>query len=391
MKRLFIIFLTALTLFAGCNPDTVESEYDLTALDAKIAEAKLVMEGVQEAVSADDVAKNRKWVTHEDMTTFTAAIAFAVAIQISHTSQSAVDNAVTNLNNAIISFKSKIHLGNKENGFTQAELNRLVTEAENAKAAVKTSDINGADVIPKEYWVTSAIMTALANAITAAQNSSGNIDNNYAALVTALNNFYTNKKPGVARRSVTITSLPAGFSDGIEINVGLFADNNLILSGDPEIIGIGNINNNKAAVVLFTSSGGNTAMWTGNGSYYVAFMANAKTYISKEKINFSDTSPHPTVTYGDFDQYIYEYNFGIITAVINYPIPENGVTLNDFCSYMTGYTYAQMFAGGMLPGQLYKDRGLTQVFTGFETLTASTMIYCEFDLSILMSLGAGGS
>jgi hypothetical protein len=309
MKKILIILISVLILFAGCSTID-ESDYDLTKLDEKIDEAELAMEGVTTADSESEVARDRKWVTKDEMNAFTTAIAAAKKTRGSATSKSTVNNAVNALDTAIIKFKPQIKIGTKESGFTKTELNALITEAENAKAKVQTS-INGADVSKEKYWVTPFIMDYLTSAITEAQKANWTYDTEYIRLLTALNYFYLNKIKGTAiTHSITINDLSQhDFSNGTDIEVGLFKNNNLNFNIKPEISGNGSINNEKVTIVLYISSGKNYVLWTGNGLYYVGLKYGERTYISKEKVNFSDKNPNPAISYYNFE----EVNSGLVT------------------------------------------------------------------------------
>ncbi|GBU26954.1 hypothetical protein R84B8_00470 [Treponema sp. R8-4-B8] len=392
MKKFLVILLTALTLFAGCDQDvtnTINSQYDLTALEAKIAEANAAKEGVQVATSAGEVAQGRKWVLQSDLDTFGAAILVAVGIQTFPTSQAKVDKAVGDLSTAIAIFKVHLGTGTKSSNFTQDDLTALITEAEKAQETVTISS-NGTDVIPQEYWVTSAIMTALNSAISTAKGSTGTLDSRYTGLNTALNSFYTNKKPGTATswRSITITGLISldKFSNGTEIMVGLFNTNNII-GLTPQISGSSVISSSRAIVTLYNNTDDNHTLWTGEGSYYVGFLADGETYVSKSQITFNSTTPNPSAKYSDFGPYVYEYNCGVLATAIGQTIPSTGIELNSFCVFMSGgKNYVQLLASGDLPAPFYKvkELGALQAFTGIETLTAATMIYTTYDLSSLM-------
>jgi len=394
MKKFLIILLTALTLFTGCDQDGNNNKYNLTALDAKITEANLAKEGVKVATSATEVAQGRKWVESSDITTFTAAIGFAVAIYNLPISQAQVGEAVSDLGEAINIFKAKIKNGSKTSGFSQEDLNKLITEAKDAKKGVQTSS-NGADIIPQENWVTSALMTALTGAITTAESSGGVVESKYTSLNTALVNFYNGLKQGTAAswRSITITGINIiKFPNGTEINSGLFGTKDII-GAIPQISGMGQVSNGKATIILYNNN--NHTLWTtGEGSYYVGFMAKGETFVSKSKIDFNSTAPKPTAKFSDFGPYVYEYNCGAIATMIQQTIPADGILLDTFCAYMTGgSTYTQLLTSGKLPAPLYKDKGLSsnQLFTGIETIKADTMIYCTFDLTILMSNNAGAA
>jgi len=385
MKRFLVIFLTALTLLAGCGDQ--ESPYDLTALNAKIDEANLVLEGVDDvADSASDVAHGRTWATKDDIDTFAAAILLAKATGGLATSQKAVDSATDTLDAKIFTFKKKIRTGTKTTGFTNDDLKKLTDEAEATQKAVKTST-DGTNVSKQEYWVTADKMTALNNAISTAKGTSGTIDSKYTALNTALNNL--DKKPGTAAssRSITITGLSIiTYPNGTEIAAGVLETNSIDLSTAPAIYGSGLVKNGQATIVFYSNN--QTTLWTGDGSYYVGYMAKDDVYISKSKIAFSSAAPNPSAKSSDFSSYnpVYSYKVGDLASAMDFTIPASGTTLNNLCIRMTTQDYPTLIANNTLPGPFYKDSncGPTQAFTGFETIYADTMIYCKYDLSHML-------
>jgi len=302
MKKALIILLSMLILFTGCFIGD-EFDFDLTGLDEKIDEAESAKEGLDVAADASQVHPVRKWVTSGDMAAFKAAITAAEKTRDKAASQSEVDDAVTALDTAIIKFKSQIQTnGTKTSGFTQQALTTLIKEAENAKADVQASSNNGKDVSKEKYWVPDAIMDSLTGAINSAKSPPG-IDVAYNNLVTALDNFYKSRQPGTGTaRSITITDLTQyNFINGTDIEIGLFTNNNPISKWNPVIHGSGTIRNDKVTVILYTSSGIKSVLWTGNGLYYVRFRAAGEKYISKEKVNFSNDKPNPTLNYYNFE------------------------------------------------------------------------------------------
>jgi len=403
MKKFLVILFAALILFAGCDNGTTDDGNgkkgngestkppNLSALNAKITEAEDAKDGVITAESAEKAALGRDWVTADVMKTFEEAIETAKTAR-SADKQSAVDRAVTTLSAAIEKFKSAIRIGSKSSGFTQSELNDLIDDAQDAKTKVQQST-DGTDVSPQEYWVTSNWYTALNSAISNAQsqNSTLTIDEKYMDLLAAFNsvNSYKQRGTGTPQRTITITGLN-NFTSESELTIVLFENNNRNTNANITIenfiYGIGSISNNTATFVLKTFV--DSKRWTGSGSYYVAFSSETKDYISKSKITFSDSAPSPSVSFSNFEFYVFEYTFGELTAEIEgFTIPADGITLDEFCLYMTDneMNYAQMMlASDSLSAPLYKDKALTSPFSGADKLKANTKIY-SFE-----SLEAGG-
>jgi len=111
--------------------------------------------------------------------------------------------------------------GSKTDGFSQEELDDLISKAQNVLAEVKPS-ADGSDVSQQEYWVTSDAWNALNDAITRAQNSSVSIDSRYSDLYRALNAFPA-KQPGTCTFEYNFGELAAKMKfdippDGITLN-----------------------------------------------------------------------------------------------------------------------------------------------------------------------------
>jgi hypothetical protein len=390
-KLLFILGIISVALvfaITACSSGSLEKP-DLTALNAKIAEAEAAKVGVLTATKAEDVAKGLKWVNSAVMTTFNKAIEDAKADRNAET-QVEVDLATILLSAAIDAFNEKKQNGSKSSGFTQAELTALINKANADKDGVKVS-VDGEDVSTLEFWVPQAEMSALDNAISAAQSATtGNIDTQYNALETALTSFNTAKQKGtgISRRTITITGLDV--PDGTEIYVALFETDQINVNEQPEIGGQGEIQNKT---VTFTLNNYGT-LWTGSGSYYVAFQMQPTTpgpqgiYISKSKIAFSDANPSQTIVFSSFKKFVFKYTLGEFAEEMGITIPPGGITLDDWVRAIMDnedITYAQMLEAGYIPGPLYKDEALTQEFKGSDKLLANTPIYSEFNL-----MGGGG-
>ncbi|MDR2575986.1 MAG: InlB B-repeat-containing protein [Treponema sp.] len=376
--------IAGLLILTACpQPDgdpgtgTGGGKINLSALQAKIAEAELAKEGVLTATQASDVAQGRKWVTAGVMEAFTTAI-YNAKIALGADTQQKVDSAVKTLSAEINAFNGMKQIGTKTSGFTQADLNALIDDANTAKSGVAAST-DGKDVSLQEYWVTPSVMDALDSAINAAYYG-GNIDSAYNSLNTALINFIANKKPGTGASHRTITISGLDVPDGTEIAVGLFETDQIIVNEQPGILGNGTILNKTVTVTLY---GSNNTSWIGNGSYYAAFSMhtdNPKIYISKSKISFSNTSPNAAKIFSDFKQYVYRFTLGEFAEQMGITIPASGITLDEWCQNMAGMTYAQMLEAGYIQGPLYKNEGLSQPFSGSDRLTATTVIYSEYNL-----------
>jgi len=168
-----------------------------TGLSAKITEAELEKLFVVVASSPEEVAQGRKFVTKSVMDALETSVTQAKNTLTSF-DQNMVNTTTNSLNMDITAFRYKQNDGTKSSGFTQADLDDLLKSAKTIKDKIKTSNKNGDDVGPAEYWVSdySAFNGAYNNAITAASNQTGNIDNVYNLLVSAINTLNTSKQFG---------------------------------------------------------------------------------------------------------------------------------------------------------------------------------------------------
>jgi hypothetical protein len=170
-----------------------------TGLSAKITEAEMEKLFVVVASSQEEVAQGRKYVTQSVMEVFETIITQAKDT-LTSSSQDEINTKTISLDNGINSFKFARRDGTKSSDFTQDDLNDLLESAKTIKDKIKTSNNNGDDVGPAEYWVTqsnySAFNGAFNNAITAASNPTGNIDNVFILLVSAINTLNTSKRFG---------------------------------------------------------------------------------------------------------------------------------------------------------------------------------------------------
>jgi hypothetical protein len=229
---------------------------------------------------------------------------------------------------------SKTALGDK---IAEAQTELLKTEVATAASQVSSG----------LFWVTEqSVIDALETAIASAQsvfNSSGSSQSAVDAAVTALNEalnaFNAARQPGTGARknSVTITGFPTSdYPNGSGIFVGLFAT--AAISFDPEIYGSGEIQNGAVRVDLYTSSGGNDIPWVENGLKFVGFMVQtgefSRAFVSKASVNFTVENPNPSITFSNFNQYIFqqigELTGKITLTGISNPPPKVFISANGY-------------------------------------------------------------
>jgi hypothetical protein len=192
----------AIETFNSYKKDGTAPAVDKGALNAKITEAENARDGVVQVESEDpdlsNIAAGAAWATPSQIADLNDAIAAVKDIRDNATTQDEVNAAVTDLNTELSTFNTAVAsnpVGTKSEGFTQSDLDALIARANDAKEGVVEAD-NGDDVPPTGTWVPVDVLTALENAIAAAEANPPNIDTAYLALSTALTAFYTEKNPG---------------------------------------------------------------------------------------------------------------------------------------------------------------------------------------------------
>jgi len=185
--------------FKNARQSGTAAPLDKTGLSAKIAEAEMEKLFVVVASYQEEVAQYRYWVSQNEMGVLDSAVSAAKTSLNEVTTQTALDSAANILGQAITSFKVLRKDGTKVSNFTQIELNDLIRAAKAIEDNIKPSN-NGEDAGPAEYWVNqtyySDYKSTIESAITTASNPTGNIDNVYTNLVSAINTINTYKQLG---------------------------------------------------------------------------------------------------------------------------------------------------------------------------------------------------
>jgi hypothetical protein len=302
-RKVFSFGLTGALLvmfLAGCpNPTSSDKPLpgpDTSVLDAGVAAAETAKAGVLVGVQAT-IAQGMAYVSQADLDALAAAISAAKAVRNNGSAtQEAVNDAVATLATAVQTFTGRIKAdGTKGSGFNDTELNTLIATANAAKQGVVTS-ANGTNINPSVYWVTQEVLNAFNTAITAA-GGSGSIDSRYTALVAAINTFKAELRPGAKAKTVTITGLSA-YADGAEIQAGLFETKSL--QGNPQIAGMGTIQNGSATVPLYVRS--SDSAWAGTGAWYVAFAIQDEEVFHITKTAKSFSADNVNVALSECDQ-----------------------------------------------------------------------------------------
>ena len=173
-----------------------------SALDTAINNANAAKADVTVSVNGSDVNSSQQWVTQTVMTALDNAITAAETAKANATTQAQVDSAVTALNTAVTTFNGEKKAGTQGGGaLNYSALDTAINNANAAKAGIEIS-ADGSDVNPSQQWVTQTVMTALTNAITAAQTAKTNsttqaqVDSAVTALNAAVAAFNGEKKAG---------------------------------------------------------------------------------------------------------------------------------------------------------------------------------------------------
>ncbi|MDR2479506.1 MAG: hypothetical protein LBD48_09365 [Treponema sp.] len=355
------------TFKAAKKPGTADP-VNKSALIAKIAEAENAKTGVQVSATGADVAQGTSWVTQVVWNAFDTAIDTAKTVQSTALNQTAVDAAITVLNGAITTFNSAKLNGSKASGFSAEELAALITQANAEKEGVKTSTVNGDDVGPGEYWVSQSALTTLNTAIGNAQAAGdGDRDILYMALSQALTTFNAAKATG---------SLP-------DMN-GLF---NAIRSADSAAEGV--VEAASKAQAPMGSRWATAAQWAAfNNSYESALAVASNANASKNVVAAEVTHLNNAVAF--FNSAVTSNGPGEQSSAYSAKLNElagTGVfdgtpsmTLDDYFISIVGSSYAEWKARRGAGYNLYKNEAMTNEYSGGDTVTADTVIFCAHDL-----------
>ena len=178
------------------GPDPV----DKSALQAKIAATETLAASLRTSTNnGNDIPPNEKWVTDLVQSTLAAAIQAAQAVaNDGNATAEEVASALSELTEAYDAADNAKQSGTTPN---KAALIAKIGEAVGRMINVKKSDTAGSEWMMNESWVTSAVYTALEDALTVAERARDNdnatkvaVDTALADLITAFNGF--NPQPG---------------------------------------------------------------------------------------------------------------------------------------------------------------------------------------------------
>jgi hypothetical protein len=372
-------FKNAVTGNGSGSKTTGFSQDDFADLIAKANTAKT---GVRISTDGDDIPPTEFWVTQSVLDTLEAAISAASGTAAPE------DQDYLTLNTALSVFNRAKQTGTVPN--TSSLLNAL----ESASAARVNVEIAASrDQVPSgKDWVTQtqwdALNTAYTAALTAANSGTQDqVDKAVTALTNATNAFNSAKTANgtgtaVKENKITITGLGAIYGNNTKVQLGL-AETVVIES--PAIYGEGTITGGSLAVSLYKDN----AVWAGSGSYYIAFMAkdDIVAFVSKQKIAFSGAAV--TIAYADFELPVtslklsdFGESFSSMTLnaflqAATQDMPGGPYNYNNWKSAMKSMMEQMVVAKISLDYTLYKNEACTQQFSGGDTVTPNTVIYCK--------------
>jgi hypothetical protein len=351
------------------------STAELTAL---IAQANAAKEGVKVSDNGNDVSPAEYWARQSDISTLTTAISSAQAANV-RTRDSlylALVQALTTFNEA----KQTGTVPNKQNLFNAIEA------ADTAKQGVVEA-ASKAQAPQGSKWATAAqfapLNTAYSSAIAALNGSATQnaVDTATSALSTATSTFssaVSGNGLGEKSNSLTITGLPtADFPNGSSLQFGLSTTAAFEMDAPPPVYGQAEVSNGQVQVQLYSTS--TMAPWTGSGSWYAGFMLeDGRLFISKAAIDFTANAA-PTKAFSDFKPYAYSVKLGDFA---NYFFDEGtpSVTLNAYFHAIMYANYTEWLAEAGTGYTLYKNEAMTQAYSGSETVTAETVVYCAYPI-----------
>ena len=142
---------------------------DKTSLTEAISAANEAKDGVETSTNGADVVSDAYWVTAEEKSAYTEAVAAAQAVLNDNgATQAEVDAAVNALGTATTTFSAAKKAGLLATEASKTALGSAITAANAAKTGVETST-NGSDISVSKKWVTTEVMNTFTAAISAAQ------------------------------------------------------------------------------------------------------------------------------------------------------------------------------------------------------------------------------
>ncbi|GHV96674.1 hypothetical protein AGMMS50293_29940 [Spirochaetia bacterium] len=244
---LVLIVALALTACQGpVDPGTLNTE----ALQASIDAANTAKEGVAVNTLAANVPLGTQWVTQAEMGALTIKITAAETARDSATTQAAIDNVKTSLDNAVTTFNAA-KKGGTGTPVDKSELVAEIAKAEQLQQSVVVS-ASADEVASGVKWVTQEVMTTFTAVITAAKtardsaSTQATIDTAKSTLTAAISVFTTASQNGTKSNGFTPDEMTALISranttkNGVQILASGSADDvapgaEWILSNNPTV------------------------------------------------------------------------------------------------------------------------------------------------------------
>jgi len=304
MKKWFkvlipVLMITGAVIFTGC-PTNTGDEVDATELESRIAYAENLWDNTHESDSSgSDIPRAQYWVPVGDKDILDAAID---AARIALESQTGIGTALDVLNAAILIFETHRTPGTKSSGYTYAEAQELVNQANALLNSVETSE-DGSDIFTNQYWVTDEVYEGFYGMIQTLEFIGDSIgdqsarDTAYNDLADAIEAFGTAKQLGtmVIKSSVTITGIPNDLrNEGIGLylaDVNTYSYNMAIHAE-----GFGIITGSSIQIALFENYEDRIPFEDATGKSYYIWLAfdDGTIFVSDAKYSFTG-NPKPTI------------------------------------------------------------------------------------------------
>lgn len=155
---------SAINTFNSSKKEGSKIRVDISALTYAIQDARAATTGISPSSDGFDIEPSKKWATQADINTLNSAISTAEAATNTIDTASQVVANTTTLNDAVVTFKSKVSAGKMAN---KSELSSAISSAKSKLSGVRIQT-SASEVPVGSTWVTVEEYTAFSSAITAA-------------------------------------------------------------------------------------------------------------------------------------------------------------------------------------------------------------------------------
>lgn len=192
---------SAVTAFNSAKRLGSKTNVDTSSIDNSLSAADAAKTGIVVASKSEEVDSGKQWVTQEQMTALTNAIADAKNAKSTAQSTDIAKTAAAKLDTAIYTFNNSKKTGTKA-AVDKSNLNSLISTAQGLFDNTPVSS-DGKDVETSKKWVSSGDASALDSAIKDASKIANNasasqseVDSAKSALDSAISTFKAAQKDG---------------------------------------------------------------------------------------------------------------------------------------------------------------------------------------------------